>query len=179
MRRGKRQWPQRTNVKIIKRKERWYEMVAMFDGEAKQVLELGGKDRVVMTGTIPPDDDVAICLVPPSVSNEQGLALQKILEANFRKTVLVLSNNIQMVRLKPISMRRATEIIERGNDGQVVQIARDTVAGEGEAVRAEDRAGHEGDLRPPGTAGATDEAGEGEAVGSSPGSHEGESGEAE
>jgi hypothetical protein len=175
---GKRQRPQTHKVKFIKRPkgEFWYEMVAMFDGEAKQVMALDKGERVVMAGVIPPDMDVAICLVPPSVTNHQGLALQKILEAQFRKSVLVLSNNIQLVRLKAISQGRATMIMMEGKeDAEVIHIekgARGPVAGEGEGVRAEDRPGHEGDLRPPGTAGPAENAGEDQAERSPPGSPE-------
>lgn len=106
---GKRERP-RARIVIQKAKEQWYRLTAFFDGKAQQVLRVNNED-VLLAGWVPPDNDVCVCLVPPSVSNEQGVALQKILEANFRHAVLVLTNTTQLVRLKPISDVRANQIM--------------------------------------------------------------------
>jgi len=106
---GQRQKP-RARVVIQKAKEQWYRLTAFFDGKAQQVLRVNDED-VLLSGWVPPDNDVCVVLVPPSVSNEQGIALQKILEANFRHSVLLLTNTTQLVRLKPISDVTANQIM--------------------------------------------------------------------
>lgn len=111
---GKRERP-RARIVIQKAKEQWYRLTAFFDGKSQQVLRVNEED-VLLAGWVPPDNDVCICLVPPSVSNEQGVALQKILEANFRHSVLVLTNTTQLVRLKPISDVTANQILGKAKN---------------------------------------------------------------
>jgi hypothetical protein len=142
--------------KDILKKEQWYKMVAMFDSDAKAVMQVGG-ENILLCGWVPPDMDCAIVLVPTSITQEQGLAIEKIIEANLRKPVLVLSQNTQLVRLKPISDGLAEKIMKGEADGhdKILQISqaeagpREAVEGEGVGVREEDSSGDEGDLRSP------------------------------
>ena len=110
-------------TKVVKPKAQWYEMVAFFDGPAKAVMKINGED-VLLAGWVPPDNDVAIVLVPPSVNQEQGLGLEKILEAQFRKPVMVLTNNVQLVRLKPLTEGKARELMKVQEGGSLLQFTR-------------------------------------------------------
>lgn len=92
------------------RQEQWYQLTGLWDGQAKEVIKLG-EEQVVMLGFLPPRMEVAVCVVPPSVTTEQGEAVTKLLEANFQKPVVVLSNNIQLARLRPVSAKRAREMM--------------------------------------------------------------------
>jgi len=133
--------------KKTQKNPRWYKMVSFFDGDSKSVLKINDAD-VVLSGWVPPDMDCAVCLLPRSASHEQGLALQKILEAQFRKPVLVLTNNTQLVRLKQITDREADRFMEGSNGAEVIQIeAGADGAGSREGLRAENRQPDEGDLR--------------------------------
>lgn len=69
---------------------------------------------------IPPLNEVPVCLVPTSIMAEQGLALQKLLEAHFRAPVLVFTNNIQLAKLKPISESEAQKMMEQERDQVIV-----------------------------------------------------------
>lgn len=111
---GVRQRP-KPSIKIIKhRGTAWYEMTSLFDGEAKQVLELEGAQRAVISGEY---GEVVICLVPTSMTNRQGQVCQQILEAKLGRDVLLLSNNIQLVKLRAISNERAQYIRAGGGSG--------------------------------------------------------------
>lgn len=141
--------PKRKRAEVL-RKERWFKFTAMFDQAAKSVLKINNED-VVLCGWIPPDMDCSVVLVPTSVTHEQGLALQKIIEAQTRKPVLVLTNNTQLVRLKPITDAEAKRIMEASEDGQgeIVQVqAGSNGEGTGDELRAEGGEPDEGDLRP-------------------------------
>lgn len=94
----------------LARKPRWYRMEAYFDGEAQKVCQIGD-EQVYLSGG---DDDLLICLAPPSITAEQGEALRKLLEANFMRSVLVLTNNIQLVKLKPVNGKVAEKIMKGG-----------------------------------------------------------------
>jgi len=128
----------------------WYQMVSYFDHEAKTIMEVPGGE-VVLSGWVPPDNECAVVLAPTSITQEQGLALQKLVEANFRRPVLVLTKNVQLVRLQKITATEAQKIIE-GTDEDVKVIETSEQQGEGDPVREEDRAGDAADLRSPGAA---------------------------
>jgi len=116
----------RSRQEILK-KEQWYKMISFFQDPAQGVMRVQNED-IVLSGWVPPDMDCAICLTPPSITHDQGLALQKILEANFRKPVLLLTNNTQLVRLKPISDGEAEKIMKGELDGSIVQVSREKEA---------------------------------------------------
>ena len=105
----------------------WYKLECFWSGEAQPVMKVND-ENVLLVGWIPPDNDVAVCLVPPSVGQEQGLALEKILEANLRAPVLVLTNNTQLVKLAPISDAEAQRIMKEGADA-VIQVAQAEMKG--------------------------------------------------
>jgi len=111
----------RTRREITK-PEQWYRLTAFFDQTAKKVIKVGEED-VLLCGHLPPDNECAVVTVPPSVTQDQGLALQKIIEGSLRKPVLILTNNTQLMRLKPITDARAKKIMGgQEKAGEIVQI---------------------------------------------------------
>jgi len=144
---GQRKPRKQRKRKDVFKSEQWYRMTAFWDDDAKSVMKVGDAD-IALCGWVPPDMDVAVVLVPTSVTQEQGLALQKIIEAQVRKPVLVLTNNTQLVRLKPISDSAAKKLMEK-SDGEVVQISPGANGeGQGERVRADGGESDASDLRP-------------------------------
>ena len=103
--------------------EKWYKLVSFFSNRAQEVMKVQ-EEEVVLSGWVPPDKDLAVCLVPTSITHEQGLALQKLLEANFSKPVLLLSNNIQLAKLKPISNAEAKRIMGEQKHDKVIQVGK-------------------------------------------------------
>lgn len=142
----------------VLRKEQWYRMTSFFENSSKRVMSVQDED-VLLCGWIPPDMDCGIVLVPPSVTQDQGLALEKIIEAQLRKPVLVMTNNTQLVRLKPITDALAKQIMEGEADAhdQVIQVSTkeksevrsggETSSEEGPSVRSEDSERAPADLR--------------------------------
>lgn len=110
------------------RKPQWYRMTQFFDGPAKKIADVGDEE-IVLSGFVEPDKDLAVVLVPPSVTHEQGKALEMTLKAQFGVSVLVLSNNIQLVKLKPIPEVLAKELMERGG-ADVVHYSKEEAAEE-------------------------------------------------
>lgn len=100
-------------------KARWYQIVKLWDQPAQKILEVES-EPVIVQGMIPPLNEVPVCLVPTSIMAEQGMALQKLLEGHFRAPVLVLTNNIQLAKLKPISESEAQTLMEQQNRDQVI-----------------------------------------------------------
>jgi hypothetical protein len=96
-------------------------MVSFFDGETQEVAQMG-EEQILLPGWVPPDNDCAVCLVPTSITREQGVALQKLLEANLRTKVMVLTNNVQLVRLKAISDKDAAEIMVKELEGKLIEV---------------------------------------------------------
>lgn len=92
------------------RKPQWYKMTSFFNGEAREIVKVNG-ESVVLSGWVPPDDDLGVCLVPASITHEQGMALRKILEANFKAPMLLLTNNVQLAKLKPITPNEADQLM--------------------------------------------------------------------
>lgn len=131
----------------VLKKPAWFKMVSFFDSDAKSIMKINQED-VVLSGWVPPDNDCAVCLVPSSVTHEQGLALQRIIEGQTRKPVLILTNNVQLVRLKPISDAQAAKCIGGQAHGEVVQVeAGSTGSVSGDDLRADGGELDEGDLR--------------------------------
>ena len=118
---AKRHKPRRR--KQILRRHEWYKLEALFDNKAMAVCKVEGGD-VVLAGWVPPDNEVAICLAPPCITHEQGLALQKLLEANLRAPVVVLTNNIHLAKLRPVTNAEAREIMGDAK-GEIVQFTGD------------------------------------------------------
>ena len=125
----------------------WYKMAAFWSEDAQEVMKVND-EGVLLCGNLPPDNDVAVVLVPTSCTQEQGMAIQKMMEANMRGPVVVLSNNTQLVRLEPISDAEAKQIMEAGSGRQeIIQVEKpedprsggEAVESEGAGVRAEDR----------------------------------------
>lgn len=56
---------------------------------------------------------LAVCTVPQSTLEEQGNLLRNMIEANLRTKVLLLTENIHLIKLKPISTATAKHYIER------------------------------------------------------------------
>jgi hypothetical protein len=102
------------------------------------------------------------------VTHEQGQALEMTLKAQFGVSVLVLSNNIQLVKLKPIPEATAQEMMKEGADvihyskEETEKEAESQERPEGDRLRAEGGPGPAPDLRSAGAAGGDSESGEGE-----------------
>jgi len=127
-----RRLPKRPRPKVVKaERESWYQMTALFDGEAKTTMEING-ESVLTLGWVPPDNEVAVVLVPPSVTHEQGKAIQKMIEANFRKPVIVLTNTTQLVRLRKISSSRASKLMGDAGAGDIMQWTQDPMVAKAE-----------------------------------------------
>ena len=116
-------------VKARPKKPRWHRMEAFWEKGAQSVMKVGDED-IVLCGWVPPYNDVAVCVVPPSITQQQGLALQKILEANLRAPCLVLTSNTQLVRLKPIPEAEALRIMKEGTPDAIVQVSKEEGADE-------------------------------------------------
>jgi len=186
-----------TKRTIMLRKPQWYRMQAMFEGAAHLVTEIndaevllqgvfyeadfpcpkcGTKvhlDRINLRGDGHADlsPQLGICLIPPeAASNAAGEALRRMLEANLRMPVLLLSNNIHMVKLKPIPEAEAKRIMEGAGDeeeGRLVSIPvgrRQAEPVGGEAAR-EDGGGVPAGGPGPSGSGGGDGGGQGEAQG--------------
>lgn len=108
--------------KEVPKTESWYRMTTFFDNDAKTIMKVGEED-ILLSGWVPPDGDLALCLAPTSLSHDQGLALTKLLEANLRKPVLLLTNNVQLVKLKPITDGEAETIME-SDKGEILHYAK-------------------------------------------------------
>jgi len=90
------------------------------------------------------EPELALCVVPPAISQQQGEALRMMLTANLRVPVVLLTDNVHLVQLKPISEAQAKAAFDDGapNDkeskkgngqGKVVPFAKPS----GEASKAD------------------------------------------
>jgi hypothetical protein len=121
---------------------------------------------IALLGHLPGTAECMVCVTPTSMTNEQGLALQKLLEAQFRppKPVLLLTNNTYLCKLKPVTDFEAQRMMGRGPDAkpEIIQIQtqeEESEAGpEGGRLREQDCGDASEDLRPV-DAGAGDGAG--------------------
>jgi hypothetical protein len=94
------------------------------------------------------EPDLAMCLVPPAVSDTQMAALQMMLKANLRTQVLLLTNNVHLVKLRPVTDKQANAIMQEdpneekpdeNKPGIVIPLeSRPKGEGNGEGVREED-----------------------------------------
>jgi hypothetical protein len=168
---------------LVIRKPQWYRMMEFFDGPAKVVTSVNDADVLLQgvlyeavfpcphcnhkihmdkvnlkeDGRADLSPQLGLCLIPQeAISNQQGEALRRMLEANLRMPVLLISNNVQMVRLKPIMQAEADRILEEGagkkdgekegqeSQGRLVAFpggGREAEHGGGEGVREGDRDG--------------------------------------
>ena len=126
------------------RKECWYQLVSFFETDGKSIMSIDG-ENVLLSGWLPPDYDCAVVVVPTSVTQEQGIALQRLMEANLRHPVLVLTNNTQLVRLKPISDQLAESIMRSESNANSTIIAIAPGGGKEQANSAADRTGITGE----------------------------------
>lgn len=152
MKLGKRQHPR-------KQRGQWYKLNSLWDQRAKKVLAVG-QENVYLVGNLPldmPPRELAVCLVPVSTSQSQGLALEKILTAAMRRPVLVLTNNIQLAKFVPVRAAEAKKEMAREFKGDIIQWgeaeAADKQPAEGGGVRGADREGFAGNFRFPGVVG--------------------------
>jgi len=145
----------------MEKTERWYKVTRLWDQAAKKEIHLEAGD-VVALGRIPPEGEVMVCLVPTMITHQQGIALQKILEAQYGGPVLVLTNNVQLARLQEISDLEAAKIMKETTDAIVEWPGQNQQSSEGGSVRGEDRAGASSDLRPEGVDGSAGGAASGE-----------------
>lgn len=80
-------------------------------------LRVKGDPRVELNGnsngaTIKIQPSLTVCVVPPdSISQNQAMHLQKMIIANLRSPLLLISNNVQLVQLKEISESTAKKIM--------------------------------------------------------------------
>jgi hypothetical protein len=126
------------------KKPHWFRMESFWEKNAQSVMKVGDED-IVLCGWVPPYNDVAVCLVPPSITQQQGLALQKILEANLRAPCLVLTSNTQLVRLKQIPEAEALRIMEEGAPDAIVQVTKEEGREEEGREEEEDQADESAD----------------------------------
>jgi hypothetical protein len=99
--------------------EKWTESIAeaiqsMVKAHPAAVAEhLMGMFQQMIFDKIDLSPQLGMCLIPQeAVGNQQGEALRRMLEANLRMPVLLMSNNVQMIRLKPIMQAEADRILE-------------------------------------------------------------------
>jgi hypothetical protein len=104
---------------------------------------------------------LGMCLIPQEAcSNAQGEALRRMLEANLRMPVLLMSNNVQMVRLRPVSKAEADRILgetdatEEGAEGRLVAFPGGGGQEKPEGGEGTGAAGSDGPAADPGQAGA-------------------------
>jgi hypothetical protein len=122
------------------------------------------------------EPELAIVQVPAEgFSEEDASSLHKLVTANLRVPVLLLSNNVTMVKLKPITNKRAEDLRKEeaargqsnGKEGEEKEgpkagAGREEFGGEREGVRKEDSGDAEADLR---QSGSGDGDGGGEGIG--------------
>jgi len=58
--------------------------------------------------------------VPETTSNRAVNALQAQLEAQFKRTVLVFTHNIQLLKVEKLTAAEANEVIRQAEDGAVL-----------------------------------------------------------
>jgi hypothetical protein len=96
----------------------WYKIECLFDQKAQKVMQIGDADILLRemyyvksengkTG----EPELAICQVPTAIGRAQGANLQHLLEANLRVPVVVLTNNINMVKLKAVTDEEAEKVL--------------------------------------------------------------------
>ena len=103
-----------TTAKILK-KPQWYKLIALYDEPAQKIMEVEQHD-IVLTGMEYLSDGepkLAVCSVPTSLPDNMGEPLRRLLEANLRCPVLVLTNNVQLAQLKRISFAEAKAILDK------------------------------------------------------------------
>ena len=134
------------------RKPTWYRMVSMFDGAAKRIAVLGKGGEALLRGVrysakvvcgkcghtidmnslrvkggvedrLELSPELAVCTIPTSVTESQGEALRRMLEGNLRMPVLLISDNIHLVQLKPIITKIAKTIMDEAADEETRQLA--------------------------------------------------------
>lgn len=95
----------------------WYEVVSMFDGEAKKILEVAGHD-VVVRGTLRLGEEyeqLAVCMIPQlNYPMSQLEVIRQATEASIRLPVLLLTDNVQLCRLRRITDKQAAKLMKHG-----------------------------------------------------------------
>jgi len=106
------------------RKEHWYKFTQFFDGDAQTVMKVGQED-ILLQGTLPPNNELVVCSGPTSLTSEQGLALQTVLEARLGSPVLLLTHNVQLLKLKQLSDKEANQIIDQKENtrAEIIQVS--------------------------------------------------------
>ena len=92
----------------------WYKIECLFDRKAKRVMQMGDA-KIVLRGMFYAqaagekvgEPELAVCQVPTSFGRSHGAWLQGMLAANLRVSPVVLTNNINLVKLSPISEEEA------------------------------------------------------------------------
>jgi len=124
------------------RKPQWFKMAALFDFPSKRVAQVGDGEDVLIKGVryraeitcggcgksikvnqlntkdggedkLELMPELAVCVVSRSILEEQGETLRRMLEANLRMPVLLLTDNVHLVKLKPISNAVAKSIMDQ------------------------------------------------------------------
>jgi hypothetical protein len=111
----------RPGVADLMRKPKWVKLVEFWDAPSKRIMDVSDKN-ILLQGTI--EDNLAVCLVPQAIGPTQGDALRQLLEANLRMSVLLLTDNVQLMRMKVISdgianaiMQGSVRVKSEGADG--------------------------------------------------------------
>jgi hypothetical protein len=106
-----------------KKPSRWYRVEALWDGPAACVSQIGDVD-ILLQGMLYKTDpkaanepELAACLVPPSMSESQIRSLNILLTANLRVPVLLLTNNIHLVRMRRITDDEAAKVMRAEKEG--------------------------------------------------------------
>lgn len=143
----------------------WYRLAAFYSEPAKEIIKAG--DHGILLQGLQYDQQgepiLAVCSVSCAVAPDQGRQLERLLQANLRMPVLILTDNVKLARLQRISEAQARAIMnqEAVSDSEersapVIDFkAANALAGrpseptEGEGVRAGDSEEPETDIRPP------------------------------
>ena len=122
----------------ILRKPKWHKLTRMFSGPDKKILEIQNQavlvegffydaavkcshcgehmriDRArVADGTLVMEPTLAVCTVSPAISGVQSADVQRMLNASLRTSVILLTNNVQLLQLQQISQAQAQKILNR------------------------------------------------------------------
>ena len=104
---------------------RWHKIVDLFDGKAKKIMTVGGhgilvrgmlyslemtkdKDGHLQQG----EPELAVCSVPQAIGGRYSAELGMLATANLVARPLILSDNIHLCKLEPITDEEAEEILE-------------------------------------------------------------------
>jgi hypothetical protein len=98
---------------------KWYQVVALFDGEAKRVMTVAQHD-IVVRGTLnlgESYEQLAVCMMPQGLPQSHLEPIRQAVEGNLRLPVLLLTDNVHLCKLKPLTEKQATKLLAKHVEG--------------------------------------------------------------